>query len=664
MLLVVLLLGWSLVPTAADAQTGSSASILIDEVSPSTLKESGKLRISGRMVNVGEAEIIAPAVQLDWSAFPLSGREEIAGVFAGASQREASPVSGTWVSRDEPLSSGEEWRFSLRVPVKSLGLPDGPGVFAAFVVGFDDGQQLSRAGTAIPWFPRGSDYRPSRLALMWPIVQVPSVAANQLVMNPDVVADYEPEGRLSTLVSLMNQYRVAPLVDSSVVELATELSNGYQVVSGQGVEQGDGAADAERFAGEIEQATGTGKSVLPGFAIADADALQRILPSYLVRSATLPTIVMKDQVKTGSAEPVFYSPSGNSDFDTMSELVAAGTRTFIMSDRFFPPVDFLTYTPTGATTLDVGGSEVTVLLTDQQLSRLLRGDLRTTESREAIKQQLLAQTAMITLERPTTPRSVAAAPHLTWNPPTDWVSELAGDLQSAPWVRLIPWQRMASGELVTRSHAPYGAKQQKRELSSDYLRRIKQLNRDVATLNGIVADRAGLTEGFTMALQRASSALWRNRTGQADQLVQRIAEQIAVERAKVRVVSSGQVTLSGDTGSLPLTVANDLEEDVRVGLVLQADNDFRLEYDQPAAFTVPAGQKSGVEIPIRVFGSQPLEIGVLLTDADGKPYERAATLQVQSTASTRVAGIVVGVGALAVLVLALVRFWGRRRDDH
>jgi hypothetical protein len=77
--------------------------------------------------------------------------------------------------------------------------------------------------------------------------------------------------------------------------------------------------------------------------------------------------------------------------------------------------------------------------------------------------------------------------------------------------------------------------------------------------------------------------------------------------------------------------------------------------------TVKAGQKAGLEVPIQVAGSQPLEVTVVLTDAQGGFFSDSATLQLQSTASTRIAAIVVGIGGVTLVLLVGFRLWRRRR---
>jgi len=214
---------------------------------------------------------------------------------------------------------------------------------------------------------------------------------------------------------------------------------------------------------------------------------------------------------------------------------------------------------------------------------------------------------------------------------------------------------------VPRGRRGYG-QSAVRELPQNYVQRIGEQQLALDSLSRIVDDPTGFGQTLSTALQRASSSLWRGNREERNHLMNTITDQIETEREKVRVVSGGTITLAGDNGFIPLTIANDFDRSVTVGIQLRTDNAVRLEYTPPAPIQIGAQAKKGIEVPVRVVGSQPMEVAVVLTDPDGAEYDNSATLEIRSTAATQIAGVVVGVGGVTLAVLVAFNFWRRRRS--
>ena len=165
-----------------------------------------------------------------------------------------------------------------------------------------------------------------------------------------------------------------------------------------------------------------------------------------------------------------------------------------------------------------------------------------------------------------------------------------------------------------------------------------------------------------MQIQRASSSLWRGQPRQRDQLVSAIEAQLTTARDSVRVLTnSGVITLAGDTGNLPLTVTNELDRSVTVQVDLATESSISVDYAAPEPITIEPKGKASLEIPVRVLGTQPVDVQVVLSDKNGELYSDAATLQLRSTAATQIAGVIVGIGGAALIVLVALNLWRRHR---
>lgn len=649
--------------TKADSAV-DAVEVLIDSVKPVVPRAKSTLRIAGTISNGGDLPIEDPVVQLRLSPDPLNSRSEIPEVMEGTTQRRGVVIPNTQKALPASIQPGQSADFKAKVKLSDLALSTNGAVYAIFVEVVSGFTSRGWAATTVPWFPRSAEYEPSGLSLLWPITQRPSVASNALVIDPDLPGEFAAGGRLDDLLKAGSGAPVSWVVDTATLQTAATLADGYQVLTESGPESVDGSAEAQEFSARLEQELASKPVSIPGYAVVDADAMQRAgLSSFVVRSTSLPRVIGEAQLADANRSEVFLAPGGRVDDDTLRVLVDAGVRTVVVSDRAMPPTQTLNYTPTGAAVLGADDGEVEFLLTDRQLDREFSSDLATVEQRARAKQAILSDLAMITLERPSEPRNVVALPPVIWDPGAAWAGDIVADVVKAPWIKLVQPADVNTGPLVERAPPIYGRKARKSELPASYVERIAGLERRLDALTSVVDDPVGFGEDFATALQRSASGLWRDSAKERDAFLETISHQLDAEKQKVSVVSAGSVTLAGDNGILPLTIANELERDVTVGVELRTANQIRLLYDPPKPVAVKSSQKTGIEVPIRVVGSQPMEVSVVLTDAEGGFYDDSATLQLQSTASTRIAAVVAAVAASAFLVLVGIRLVRRRRHD-
>lgn len=661
LLLPVLLVSlWVTAPAAAAEEV--QASVLIESVSPAIPTDKDDLRVSGRVANTGTADIVLPRVQLLLVPAQLSSRGEVSAVMAGVGDAATVAVPDSLIDLGEALAAGQQATFDITVPVADLNLPtDLAGVYAAYVQVLSGDVPLGQSGTTFPWFPPDAEIRPSRLAWLWPITQRPAVGGDDLVVDPALPTEFTSNGRLGRLLATGRRYDVAWLIDTATWQTARALSDGYRVAGPDGPRPGDQTDAAGQFAAAVSDILTANPAAVPQYGHLDSDAMQRDgLDQFVTRAGTLPRL-FADQAAADPLE-VFDAPGGSSDAVTLQTIADGGVRNLLLADRVFPPDPPLPYTPSGVTPLTVGSTQVTGLLTDRTLDRVLQLPLTTAADRSRAKQEFLAQTALITLERPTEPRSVIVAPPSLWNPPQAWLQRLMRATTTAPWVRLTDLTRVARATPVPRVDTGYSDLARRRELPRDYVQRIGELDSELTRLSDIVIDPAGYGESLSLALLRAGSALWRGDAAGRTVFLDTVAAQIQEQKRKVRVLSSGTVTLAGDTGSLPLTIANDLDRPVEVGIRLATENPITLQYSAPDPVRIDAQEKTGIEIPVKVVGSQPTNVSVVLTDAAGNTYDDSARIELRSTASSRIAIIVTVVGGVALVILVALNLFRRRRS--
>jgi hypothetical protein len=335
----------------------------------------------------------------------------------------------------------------------------------------------------------------------------------------------------------------------------------------------------------------------------------------------------------------------------------------ILRDDVLAPILDPGLTPSGLVDLDTQFGPMRAVLIDSGLRDALAMPESTKVDRLQARQRFLAETAFITLEAPDIERTIIAGPgNPRWSSDPRLLRELLVGLRLAPWVNLVPLDDVLAtpASSVSRSRAVGGPAQRERELPPDYIDRIEQAQLSLGLLRQVVDNPVDITEPIAGALLRSGSAAWRSQLATGFELLNIIQADLDADTAKVTVVSRGTITFSGDTGRIPITVANDFDRSVTVGLRVEGAPTARLQADPLEPVEIEAGRRASLEIPVRIIGGEPLPVTVHLITTEGEDFGASADLQLQTTAYSR-AALWVSVGA-AVLLFVLVILDAVRRS--
>ena len=188
----------------------------------------------------------------------------------------------------------------------------------------------------------------------------------------------------------------------------------------------------------------------------------------------------------------------------------------------------------------------------------------------------------------------------------------------------------------------------------EYMARVAQASADLDAFTSIIDDPTGISEPYAEALLRAESSGWRTDPAVGEKLLSTIRASLDEETARVRVLSEGTITLSGDAGKVPVTIANDLDRSVTVGLTLRGRPPLRLSSEPLTGIRIEPGKMASVDIDARVVGGDPLAVDVQLLGPEGQDYGDPASITVASTAYARAAAWVVAAAFLAIVVFVIV----------
>jgi hypothetical protein len=223
-----------------------------------------------------------------------------------------------------------------------------------------------------------------------------------------------------------------------------------------------------------------------------------------------------------------------------------------------------------------------------------------------------------------------------------------------------PWLRPASlASLVTARHSPGTVPRRQPpqhrvspgELRGSLLHADRTLTGQIQVLAHILTTPGHDYLGTAVAA--AESSAWRgNRASQrrAGQLLHRVGSYVRSQLQQVSIVHSLHITLGGKSGSVPVSVSNHLNRDIRVKVEVRAPTAGRVQIGQfKNVVTVAKQTQRLIKIPVRSAAAGSTTLTLWLATPGGKALPvPTATLTVQATHF--------GTLAIVIIVVALVVF--------
>jgi hypothetical protein len=382
------------------------------------------------------------------------------------------------------------------------------------------------------------------------------------------------------------------------------------------------------------------------------------------------TTLFDGNYESSTAEIMNFQAEGvisviDEKFDSDSiDLLAAKSQAIIIDSRLVPLTNLVNYTTStriSAGSLSLAETKTPLLIADTQLTSLFEpvapeSNLSDEAAALQVRQQLASDLTMIALERPSTKVTVLAAP------PTDWgASELvarsaASALVDGPWVKLVTLQDaigLAPDNSPRQNASPkdLGKKQQLRPRQVSLL---KQGQSRLEKLNSITSTPSLELGELGAALARGLSKSWVSQPKLGRELTTTITNKIEKKYQGVAVITSPEITLTGQLGALPVTVTNELDVPVRVNLSAETPSGASLDLDAARNIVIEANQVSSLDIPIEVQARINAPISLFLVNAEGQRIGASAEVSIRTTAYSQVAQWISIVSLVLLVILAAV----------
>ena len=641
-----------------------SLSIRIVEFEPSIPAADDTLTVRGTITNISQEPVRGVAAALRVSATPLQNRDEIPEVISGAGQRFGREIPGTRASVIAELAPGASQPFELTAEVADLGLASsGVYVTAAEALG-DSGAGLTRQDmdrTFLPWWPRDAGIEPLLLTTIWPLTGAPLRDADGVLLTETAAVAMSPAGRLSRLLEAasVEPGAVSVVLDPEAVQAADDLADGYLVRSTDGdIAPGTRSREVADWLDQLRAAASAPGADVSGslYAWPDVDAVRRgkLLGTVLRQQAALnddASAILGRRLRA----TMVLTPDGVAQAATLNVLAKARITGVVLSDRAAPLAEDTYFAPSGNVLVPTDRGDLPGLLADSGLSQTLALPMDSEAEQTAARQALLAQTLAVAGELPETQRLLVASVDPAWIPPAGAAEMVVGALTRAPWVVPTSIAEALAREPSTLPRVVVAptAEDVAAELPSNHVARVRDQYRGVRDYASVVTDPELIPEVTRSAPTRMLGSWFRTHPATRTELMGVVDGQVSGLIGSVRVVSSGSITVSGESGTIPITVDNDGTQPVTVGLVLTSTPPQLFSADPVEPFTIDPERRTSVVVTAKVAGSGPIPVTIQLVTSTGDPFGEPGLLVVQSAAYANAARVLVR-AAIGALLLAVV----------
>jgi len=595
----------------------------------------------------------------------------------------------------DSLDPGATVAFRLKVPVDSLHLDRRSwqvyeiGIQVVGVTPTGGTETVGRLRTFLPWAPNDVPGvgLPTQVAWVWPLADRPHRLVGSTWLDDDLAASISPDGRLGRLLAagvaaeeqrsrprtqrerqLHIQLKKPPAVSSVPVTWAIDpmliqdvgaMTGGYRVTTGRATEAGRGKSAAASWLSSLRAAVGRGEVLALPYADPDLVAASRAGLAGEVQVAINKGETSLATALNTSTLNYAWPPDGLVDQRSLESLFTAGIRTVVLDGSALPilggePAE----TPGAHALVGARAGNLDALLVDDGLRAVIAAGMDNHALEPLALQRFLSELLMIQAELPSDQRALVVAPDRRWAPDPVFAERLLADTGKVPWVQPVPLSTVLANPVstkVTREPLNYPAEERAAELSPSYLAQARKAKGRVDAFAGITTPGDGQARDFDDAVLRTLSSAWRDDRGDAATRMSAVRAAIASTMRRVRIATGAGsfVTLTSNSGTVPVTVSNELDTPVRVVVGIASGLHLKVAGNGRKLEVIPPHRRIPIDIKATAQTSGVFPLKVTLYTPSGQIYQPEVQLFVRSTAYGIVALLITG-GATAVLMIAVI----------
>ncbi|UYM07352.1 DUF6049 family protein [Solicola gregarius] len=596
------------------------------------------------------------------------------------------------------LGVGKSKRFRVRVPYKFLGLGSNPqeGVYqvAVEITGTDeeglrDDNAIGRARTLMPYLnERTASDDPIEISMVWPFTTTIRRAPDGSYPDADdLIASVSRNGQLGRMLASARDAparTITVLLDPALIEALSAIAQGTY---------GPPEADSQPSTLEPDDLPSgslspqqTAKNFLSGlrdlaqaqdvwmspYAQPDLDALaqhphaKQAAEVYQATENTSRNVLKRFGL---DGRVAYTPPDGIAELDSL-QWAQSNTDT---SDPSRPgPAAILSpemlndWDDSGSPliSLDAGDSTIPTVVDDGAVMSGGPAPGRTDRAFQ-IRQRLASAATVRAIERtidPDTSEDLAVVVGSDWDPGPRSNRIDIFDALDATWVKGVSPERELD-QHAANWQGPVGvpSDESTEPVTDTLVDAAAQIVRDADDLASLVDAGESLRDYYGASAGMVVSQNWRADMPEADTYASEAVDGPESQLDKITIDGPGYVSLSGNSGRLPITIHNGLDVPIKVGVAIRAKGE-RLEIPDMEPKEVAAGQSPSFTIDADIGEVTNTAFMARLVTPNGRRFGEPAEFSVRSSVVGTAIWIGMGI-AVVLVVIALARRIRRRRES-
>jgi len=581
------------------------------------------VQIQGTYTNFSAQTI--PDLELDLvSTNAIKTRGELGELISNPSAT-TNLESSDYAARLSNVAPGQtrQWQISFR----------GENVFgsqASGVYGIGvriDGSSESEVITT-PWF-FNQDIKPTEAALVIPLTTLNTHLANGGI--EDLNRDLSEAKRLTELIDARLAGKVTWLQDSALSNWNKQL----------------GAATESDIPIKLDAA------------ISGMDPMTAFLPyghadlGGLIRAneqGALFDAINQTQIVAGTREIIYAPLEGVTNRQTISLLQQQGVRTLI-SNQYLRGDENIT---TQGVALSASNPVLVYDLAASNCLSKVNFDIDFFLASTCLRSEI----GMMTAESPQRSRSVIVLAPTDFNISNQLLSELIGSLTSENWVKLTDLKTISALQPVDNYVASVNFEPTK--LSKASIKQADALQAKTEIMSSLFVEN-NLATGFTESRVLGFSDLWPS-SAQATQYLTKNLSLMNEYLNALSIQASERITTPEANSEIPLTIVNNSDQTVFLGIELTSDATSRFSAKPTDLIQVDSGQRVTVLVQITLLGAGIVSVQAQLIAPNGERFGEVENIQISSAAYSQFARTLVWIAFGLLVLLAAVNLVKRSRQ--
>jgi hypothetical protein len=655
---------------AADG-TASPLSVELTRLTPSTIPAKGKVVMAGIVRNASDETWSAVNVHPFLSSAPMTDRDQL----AAAAESDPETEVGTRLYQPGQfapigdLAPGQSAPFRIALRVKDLPINHAAGVYWIGVHALGQnavGREVGgRARTFIPLVP---DVARTSVALVVPLRErVRHDHLGRLLDTSDWAQTLGDAGRLERLAALLNTTAGLPvsvLVDPAVIDAVASVASDNPALS-LGEEPAEGPsespsesphespgdtaspsraadrlgpadrANATRWLAQVKNVSSLHTVLGLGYADPDAASLARRRPATLNLAAKQSATAFKRLGIT--AIPTVAPATGWLD-DSALGSIAADTM-ILVSDHAAPRTRTHWRTP----------EQQDLVFTDQQVAAGGPGPTDPLDAL-ALRQRIIADAALRAQGGSTSPMVVELPDN--WDPGGHWQAADFFEGLDVPWLDLVSLDRAPADTTPTfDAGLGYSAGERRAEIGPANVSAARTLVTTASVMGRLLRSTNDVQHALTgIALEAVSYHARRDPVNARNQVLA-VNATMRGRLEQVSVIGTDFVTLSGGSGTLTVTLVNQLDQPITVGIEPRASG-TGVHIEAPRPLDMAPGQRMVLRLHASASSIGVHQVTLTPVTSDGAELGTPLTFSLRtSQVGKLIWGILVGGGGLLVVMI-------------